>query len=110
MIKELEIGENCFNEWKENLVIDNYPNLKSIVVKKSSLKKLKSLKICNCEELKTIETEDKAFSNVKKAIIESNSIQFYLIIYLPNLQSFKTGFDSFKETTSLSLLSRIIVF
>ena len=71
LIKELEIGENCLNKWKDDLVIENYPNLQSIVVKKNSLKNLKSLKICNCEELKTIEVEDGAFENVKNVIIES---------------------------------------
>ena len=61
LIKELVIGENCLNEWKDDLVIENYPNLEKIIVKKNSLKKLKSLKICNCEKLKTIEIEDGAF-------------------------------------------------
>ena len=84
LIKELEIGENCFNEWKDDLVIQNYPNLQSIVVKKKSLKNLNILKICNCENLKTIEIEDGdgwkengiwytngAFSTVDDVIIES---------------------------------------
>ena len=76
LIKELEIGENCLNEWKYDLVIENYPNLQSIVVKKSSLQNLNSLKICNCEKLKTIEIEDGDFrngdfNNVKNVIIES---------------------------------------
>ena len=75
-IKELEIGENCLNEWRDHLVIENYPNLQSIVVKKNSLKNLNSLKICNCEKLKTIEVEDGdweggAFYNVKNVIIDS---------------------------------------
>ena len=64
------------NEWKGDLVIQDYPNLQSIVVKKYSLKNLNSLKICNCEKLKSIEIEDgdwrnDAFSNVKNVIIES---------------------------------------
>ena len=75
LIKELEIGENCFNKWKGDLVIKNYPNLQSIVVKKDSLNNLKSLNFCNCEKLKTIEIEDGdwdgAFENVKNVIIES---------------------------------------
>ena len=77
LIKELEIGENCLNEWEDDLMIDNYPNLTKIVVKKNSLKNLNSLKICNCENLKTIEIEDSddwddsAFNNVKNVIIES---------------------------------------
>ena len=71
LIKELEIGENCFNEWKGDFVIENYPNLQSIVVKKNSLKNYNSLKICNCEKLKTIEIEDSAFWGMKNVIIES---------------------------------------
>ena len=77
LIKALEIGENCFNEWEDDLIIKNYPNLQSIVVKKDSLQNLNSLKICNCEKLKTIEVENKdywgegAFYNVKNVIIES---------------------------------------
>ena len=64
------------NDYYGNLVIENYPNLQSIVVKKNSLKNLNSLKICNCEKLKTIEIEDDdwrdgAFCNVKNVNIES---------------------------------------
>ena len=67
-----------------NLVIENYPNLQLIVVKKNSLKNLNSLKIWNCEKLKSIETEDGdkweengvwysngAFYHIKNVIIES---------------------------------------
>ena len=47
-----------------------------MIVKKNSLKNLNSLKICNCEKLKTIETEDGdwkdgAFCSVENVIIES---------------------------------------
>ena len=65
------IGEGCFDEVKDDLVIDNYPNLEKIVVKKNSLKNLKSLKICNNEKLKTIEVEYDDFFSVKNVIIES---------------------------------------
>ena len=72
MIIEEEFG----NDYYGNLIIQNYPNLQSIVVKKNSLKNLKSLKICNCEKLKTIEIEngegiDCAFVFVQKLVIES---------------------------------------
>ena len=45
-------------------------------MKKNSLNNLNSLKICNCEKLKTIETEDSdwgegVFENVNNVIIES---------------------------------------
>ena len=73
MIIEIGFG----NDYYGNLIIQDYPNLQSIIVKKNSLRNLKSLKICNCEKLKTIETEDGgrwedgAFDNVKNVIIES---------------------------------------
>ena len=72
----MEIGRWCFNEVKDDLVIENYPNLEKIVVKKNSLKNLDFLQICNNEKLKTIEIEDgnrdnSAFRNVKNVIIES---------------------------------------
>ena len=74
------IEEGFGNDYYGNLVIENYPNLQSIVVKKYSLRYLNSLKICNCDKLKTIEIEDGnwndgkndgAFHNVKNVIIES---------------------------------------
>ena len=65
------IEEGFGNDYYGNLVIENYPNLEKIVVKKKSLKNLNSLKICNNEKLKTIEVEDSAFYNVKNVIIES---------------------------------------
>ena len=67
MIIESSFGNDYFG----NLVIENYPNLEKIVVKKYSLKNLNSLKICNNEKLKTIEIEDYAFEYVKNVIIES---------------------------------------
>ena len=73
MIIEEEFG----NDYYGDLVIENYPNLQSIVIKKNSLKNLNSLEICNCEKLKTIEIEDGGgwgnggFHNVKNVIIES---------------------------------------
>ena len=57
-LQEIIIGENCLSKVKDDLVIENYPNLEKIVVKKNSLKNLNSLKICNCEKLKTIEIKD----------------------------------------------------
>ena len=76
LIKELVTGKNCFNEWIGDLVIENYPNLQSIVVKITLFENLNSLKISNCEKLKTIEIEngywgEAVFKNVKNVIIES---------------------------------------
>ena len=73
-IEEMIIKRNFGNDYYGNLIIQNYPNLQSIIVKKNSLKNLNSLKICNCEKLKTIEIEDWSFKNVKKVIIESISV------------------------------------
>ena len=75
-IEEMIIEEGFGNDYYGNLIIQNYPNLQSIVVKNYSLMNLNSLKICNCEKLKTIEIEDGdwyngAFNNVKNVIIES---------------------------------------
>ena len=106
MIIEEEFG----NDYYGNLIIKNYPNLQSIVVKKNSLQNLNSLKICNCEKLKTIEIENSGFENVDKVIVESISTKFYFNIYLPKLRSIITGNDSFHETTSLSLSGNSIKF
>ena len=70
-IEEMIIEEDYGNDYYGNLVIQNYPNLQSIIVKKKSLRNLRSLKICNCEKLKIIEIEDFAFHNVKNVTIES---------------------------------------
>ena len=79
------IEEEWFgNDYYGNLVIENYPNLEKIVVKKKSLQNLNSLKICNNEKLKTIEIEDGdiwnengAFKDVKNVVIESTFIIAY---------------------------------
>ena len=64
------IEERFGNDYFGNLVIENYPNLEKIVVKKS-LVNLNSLKICNNNKLKTIEIEGSAFWYMKNVIIES---------------------------------------
>ena len=69
-IEEMIIEEGFGNDYYGNLVIENYPNLQSIIVKNYSLQNLNSLKICNCEKLKTIEIEG-AFENMNNVIIES---------------------------------------
>ena len=82
-IEEMIIEEDFGNDYYGNLIIQNYPNLQSIIVKKNSLQSLNSLKICNCEQLKTIEIEDGVFYVVKNVIIESipsNSILVYIFL------------------------------
>ena len=71
MIIEKRFGNDYFG----NLIIENYPNLQSIIMKNGSLQNLNSLKICNCDKLKTIEMEDLSFDNVNYVIIES--IRFF---------------------------------
>ena len=61
------------DEYFGNLVIENYPNLQSIVVKRLSLRKVNSLKISNCEKLKTIDLKSCCFIT-KNVIIDSISI------------------------------------
>ena len=68
----MEIREGSFNTWKDDLKIENYPNLENIVVKKNSLNSLNSLKIYNCEKLKIIMVENWSFGNAKDVIIESD--------------------------------------
>ena len=93
-IKEMIIESRFGNDYFGHLIIENYPNLQSIIVKKSSLQNLNSLKICNCQQLKTIEVEDGdrweekgkwyangAFWNVKNVIIESIGL-FGVDIYI----------------------------
>ena len=74
------IEEGFGNDYYGNLRIENYPNLQSIIVKKNSLQNLNSLKICNCEKLKTIEIEEWGLLKVKNLIIESNPVIFVLFI------------------------------
>ena len=108
-VEEMVIKEYFGNDYFGNLVIQNYPNLQSIIVKRKSLMSLNSLKICNCAKLKTIEVESNVFYNVKKVIFESISDMIYSFVYLPNLQSFKAGNKAFKETAILYLSSIIII-
>ena len=56
-----------------NLVIENDPKLERIIVKSYSLKNLNLLKICNCENVKTIEIGGGSFEYVDKVIIKSSS-------------------------------------
>ena len=106
----LEIGEGCFHKTTNDFVIENYPNLEKIVVKNKSLQNLSSFNICNNEKLKTIEIKDNTLSNVKNVIIESILEIIILYLYLPNLQSFKTGKESLYNTTGLSLSGNFIRF
>ena len=71
MIIEEWFGDDYFG----NLIIQNYPNLQSIVVKKNSLQYLNSLKICNCEKLKTIEIEDGDVNNSSFAFVQKVEIE-----------------------------------
>ena len=85
----MEIGEGCLNKWNGDWAIEDYLKLDKIIVKKNSLMNLKSLKICNCDELMSIEIKDGksmgengngAFANVKKVKIESIFELIFLFI------------------------------
>ena len=85
-LRNLIINENSLNNLNGDLVLSGFDNLKKITVKKNSLKNFNLLKICNNEELDTIEIEngsfgEGAFFNVKNVIIESNLIKI-IIIYI----------------------------
>ena len=71
------IEERFGNDYYGNLVIENYPNLEMIFVKDDSLQNLNSLKIYNCEKLKTIEINCRCLINVKNFMLESN-LFFYI--------------------------------
>ena len=83
MVSKLEIAEDACNDMKDDLVISGFANLKSIVVKKDAMKKVKSLKICDCDVLERIIVEDGSgwndgichapFINVKSVIITSKT-------------------------------------
>ena len=85
MIFDSEFQDDHFG----SLVIENYPNLEKIIVKNYSLRRLRSLKICNCDELKSIEIKDGelreengngSFSNVNYVTIESIFELIFLFI------------------------------
>ena len=111
IVENLIIDGNSLNDMNGDLILSGLDNLEKIIVKENSLQNLNSLKICNNEELSNIEIENGVFSNVNNVIIESkfrNLMIWYL--YLPKLQSFETGNQSFFNTTSLSLSSRIYLY
>ena len=56
-IEEMIIEEKFGNDYYGDLVIENYPHLEKIVLKIFSLMNLNSLKICNCEKLRSIDIE-----------------------------------------------------
>ena len=73
------IDEDVCNDMKEDLVIEHFENLRSILVRKKSMKNLKHLKISECESLEKIEITNgyysekccDAFENVSSVDISS---------------------------------------
>ena len=95
-IQEIIIEENFGEEYFGTSVIENYPNLEKIVVKRNSLRNIKSLKICNNEKLQFIEIDggtiryegDKSYCDcpleyVSNLIIESNSL-LNILLFTPS--------------------------
>ena len=66
------MGEGCFYSMKANVDIVNLPSLKSIVVKKNSMMNVESLKICDNEQLKTIQFENGDIT--RERIVEKNDV------------------------------------
>ena len=74
---------------RDDLMIENYPNLETIVLRKNSLQRINLLKISSNEKLKRIETEDCDYFdngshdgccfNVNKVIIESKNSKMIMI-------------------------------
>ena len=104
------IKEEFGNDYYGNVVIENYPNLQSIVVKKNSLKNLNSLKICNCEKLKIIKTEggnwSGVFSNVKEGSLKYlNSLKICNCEKLKTIEIEENVFGNVKNVIIESILS-----
>jgi len=59
---------------QDNLIIDNYPHLKKIIVERDALQKLYFLKISNNEQLENIEFEDGDEQNNIKGACSSVTI------------------------------------
>ena len=97
LMKELVIGENFFNEWTDDLVIENYPNLEKLTIKKGSLKNLKSLKICNNPKFRTLKTGMNAFDNVETLIFDSILLFNNTTVDLPSFKSFSLSKKSFSQ-------------
>ena len=65
------IEEGVCNDMRGDVVIDGLNCLRSILVEKNAMKKVNSLKICNCAMLEKIETENGSFENVKSVELSS---------------------------------------
>ena len=90
-VSELIIEEGCGNDLKIDLSLSGFDNMESLIVKRDSLKFLKSLIISKNDKLKTIQTEkgntwneknksyQSAFENVNTVEITSIGIEFLII-------------------------------
>ena len=70
-IEAMVIKHGYGNNYYGHLMINNYPNLQSIIVKSGSFQMSNYLRICNCEQLKSIEIGNRVFTNVRNVNIES---------------------------------------
>lgn len=57
-VSEMTISENACNDMDDNLVLSEFANLRSIVVKKNSMKNVNRLTINNCDVLESFIVED----------------------------------------------------
>ena len=72
LLKNLIIHENSLNNMNGELILSDFNNLDKIIVKKNSLKNLNSLKISNCDQLKTCEFGYSTFSYSSRLTLESS--------------------------------------
>ena len=76
-LKELVIKKDLFRNSQCHLVINNFPNLETIIIKQNDLYDIESLTICDNDQLKKIVIEgskqwgDGVFWKVKNVRIES---------------------------------------
>lgn len=89
-VSELIIEEGCGNDLKIDLSLSGFDNMESLIVKRDSLRFLKSLIISNNDKLKTIQTEKgntwdeenksyhSAFENVQIVEITSMEREFFV--------------------------------
>ena len=109
-VVELVFDEGACGTINGFMYIFNYPNLRSLTVKKSAFKNVNTLTISNNTQLERIVIEDGdstggAFQKVKMVIIQGEWLKGFCID-LPNLSSMAVGHYGFEETVSLTLKSR----
>lgn len=84
-ISELIIEENCCNNIKSEINLCNFTCLERILIKKNSLRLVKTLKICNNPKLQSIEIEDGIVENrmfKECSFYHVNDVEFISMVIL----------------------------